>query len=70
MIKLNNLLCSEMKPTFPALVDDGSGFDYDTQTMTDKEIDGLVKEFSPHSGDVDVALQNMALTIKHLAALL
>jgi len=42
------------------------GHSYDSKTMSTEEIDLLINKYSPHSGDVDVAIQNMSLTIDRL----
>ena len=39
---------------------------FDRKTMTDQEIDALIKRYAPHSHDIDVAIQNMGLRIAQL----
>lgn len=61
------ILSDELKPDFPKKLDDKSGFEYESQVMSDEEIESIISEFSSCS-DIDNAIQNMALTIKYLAA--
>lgn len=63
---MKKILSDDLKPGFPKKTDEKSGFEYDAMIMSDDEIDSVIEEFSS-SKDVDNALQNMALTIKHLA---
>lgn len=45
-----------------------NGFTIDKQVVSEEYTDNLIKKYSPHSEDIDVALQNMDITITRLQA--